>query len=674
MQADEPTPLVAEPTRPRHPTQRDPRAQRLATDTLRTLAIDAVERASSGHPGMPMGMAEIATVLWTEFLRVDPEHPAWPDRDRFILSNGHGSMLLYALLHLSGFDVSLDDLQNFRRLGSKTPGHPEYGHTPGVEVTTGPLGQGFATGVGMAIAETHLRDRFGPELVDHRVFGFVSDGDLMEGVAQEAASLAGHVGLGKLVYFYDDNAITIDGTTDLAFTEDVNSVFSAKGWQTERIDGHDPNAIRAALGRALAEHERPSLITCRTVIGKGAPTKAGTSGVHGAPLGPEEAFAAKEAMAWPGDEPFLVPGGVYELYRNAMARGREARRDWEERRDAAFGEDPSREAEWKRYFDRPRVQLDVAWPEKASATRAHSGALFPQIEREVPGLLGGAADLASSTKTKFPGSGYFSRTDATGRNLAFGVREHAMGAIVNGLTLHGGTRGYGSTFLVFSDYMRPAIRLAALMRIPSIFVFTHDSVLLGQDGPTHQPIEHVASLRLVPDLWVVRPADAIETKFAWELAINREDGPTALILTRQTVPVLERPDTALGLGGATILREGDDAVVVATGSEVGLALDAAKLLAERGIELRVVSLPCFEAFQAQPANARETMLGPGLPRISLEAGCTTAWAALTGTDGLNLGLDHFGASGSADELAEALGFTPVAVAEKIAAWWNARSE
>ena len=645
---------------------------RLAADTLRVLAIDAIELAQSGHPGMPMGMADIAAVLWTEFLCVDPDDPAWPDRDRFILSNGHGSMLLYALLHLSGFDLSLDDLRRFRRYGSATPGHPEFGHTPGVEVTTGPLGQGFAAGVGMAIAEEHLRAKFGSDLVDHRVFGFVSDGDLMEGVAQEAASLAGHLGLGKLIYFYDDNEITIDGSTELAFSQDVLGVFRAKGWHTERIDGHDRAAIRGAIERATEQEQKPSLIACRTVIGRGAPNKEGTSGVHGAPLGPEESLATKEAMSWSGHDPFFVPSSVYDLFAAAMRKGRTARRSWTSRLDATLVRDRELRGRWHAHFDPGKVSLHTLNPKKHAATRAHSGQLFEQLEEAVPGLLGGSADLASSTKTRFPGAATFSRTERQGRNVCFGVREHAMGAVVNGLTLHSGTRGYGSTFLVFSDYMRPAIRLASLMGLPSVFVFTHDSIFVGQDGPTHQPIEHVASLRLIPNLWVIRPADAVETTHAWEIAINRHEGPTAIVLTRQTVPALPRTSSALGSAGTSVLREGRDAVVIATGSEVSLALQAANLLSITGIELRVVSVPCVEALEALPIKEQEELFGVRLPRVTLEAGATAGWKGLAGADGLTLGLDCFGASGSADELANAFGFTAEAVATKINEWLRER--
>lgn len=670
MQTEDPTVVTRDSKRSRSAVAGGDQLFQLAADTLRVLAIDAIETANSGHPGAPMGMAEMATVLWTEFLAVDPAQPDWPARDRFILSNGHGSMLLYALLHLSGFDLSLADLRRFRRYGSATPGHPEFGHTPGVEVTTGPLGQGFATGVGMAIAEAHLRAKFGPGLVDHRIFGFVSDGDLMEGVAQEAASLAGHLGLGKLIYLYDDNAITIDGSTDLAFSEEVEHVFRAKGWHTDRIDGHDPAAIRRAVRAAIDEQERPSLIACRTIIGRGAPNKQGTSGVHGAPLGPDESIAAREAMSWPAGQTFSVPDEVYGLYASAMERGREAARGWVARRDAAFESNPQLRKRWEEQFNPRSVSLRVPDATKPAATRVHSGILFRELERQVPALLGGSADLASSTKTKFPSSAQFSRTDRTGRNIAFGVREHAMGSIVNGLTLHSGTRGYGSTFLVFSDYMRPAIRLAALMGIPSIFVFTHDSILLGQDGPTHQPIEHVASLRLIPNLWVIRPADAVETTHAWETAINRSDGPTALILTRQAVPALPRTSDQLGPAGTSVLRDGSSATVVATGSEVALALDAAELLSKVGIELRVVSVPCVEAFAGLSNEAQESILGAGLPRITLEAGATAAWAALAGSGGLTLGLDRFGASGSAEELADVLGLTPEGVAERVRRWWR----
>jgi transketolase len=640
---------------------------RLAADTIRALAMDAVQRANSGHPGMPMGMADLAVVLWTKHLVVDPTDPTWPDRDRFVLSNGHGSMLLYSLLHLAGFDMTLDDLRAFRQLGSRTPGHPEREPLQGIEMTTGPLGQGFATAVGMAIAEEHLRAVFGPELVDHMTYAFVSDGDLMEGISSEAASLAGHLGLGKVVYVYDDNGISIDGSTSIAFTEDVPARLRAMGWHTLAVDGHDHQAVDEALAEARAVRDRPSLIAARTHIAYGAPTKQDTAASHGSPLGDDEVAAAKRALGLPEDETFRVPDEVRALFGAAMEKGTAARAAWEERRDAAFRDDQDLAERWRRHWEPPAVtipSLGIA-PGDALATRAASGRVINLLE--VPGLLGGSADLAPSNNTFIDGAPEFQRGSREGRNFRFGVREHAMGAIVNGMAVHGGLRPYGGTFLVFSDYMRPAIRLAALMSAPSIFVFTHDSVFLGEDGPTHQPIEHLASLRAIPNLWVVRPGSGAETAEAWEVALARRDGPTALVLTRQGVAEFERGEGGVHRGGY-VVRDGDDAVLVATGSEVPLALGAAEVLAERGRSVRVVSLPCMEAFFGQDEAYRGSVLGDGLPVASLEAGSTFGWDRITGGRGLSIGIDRFGMSAPATAIASELGFTPEAVADRIDAW------
>jgi transketolase len=643
--------------------------ERLAADTIRALAMDGVQRAESGHPGMPMGMADLAVVLWTRHLVVDPGDPTWPDRDRFVLSNGHGSMLLYALAHLSGFDMTLDDLRSFRQLGSRTPGHPEREPSLGIEMTTGPLGQGFATAVGMAIAEEHLRAVFGAGLVDHRTYAFVGDGDLMEGIASEAASLAGHLGLGRLVYVYDDNGISIDGSTDISFTEDVPARLRAMGWHTLEVDGHDHEAIHEAITEAKAVVDRPSLIAARTHIAYGAPTKQDTAASHGSPLGEEEVAATKRALGLPWDETFRVPDEVRALFQTAMEKGSAARIAWEERRSAAFGGNSDLAALWRGYWDDPAVAVPPigVTPGQQMATRAASGRVINLIAGEVPNLLGGSADLAPSNNTIIDGSSEFQRGSPEGRNFRFGVREHAMGAIVNGMAVHGGLRPYGATFLVFSDYMRPAIRLAALMGASSVFVFTHDSVFLGEDGPTHQPIEHLASLRAVPNLWVIRPASAAETAEAWEIALGRRDGPTALVLTRQSVVEFERDVGGVQRGGY-VVRDGGDAVLVATGSEVSLALGAADLLAVRGRSVRVVSLPCWELFFLQDDAYRAEVLGDGLPIAAIEAGSTLGWHRITGADGLTIGIDRFGMSAPAKGIAADLGFTPEAVADRVEAW------
>jgi transketolase len=600
---------------------------------------------------------------------VDPTDPGWPDRDRFVLSNGHASMLLYSLLHLAGFGVTIDDILNFRQWGSPTAGHPEREPELGIETTTGPLGQGFATGIGFALSEEHLRAVLGTELVDHRTFGFVSDGDLMEGVASEAASLAGHLGLGKIVYYYDDNAITLDGPAHWSFTEDVARRFDAYGWHTLAVDGHDQAAIAEATEVALQEGDRPSLISCRTHIGYGAPTKQDTAAAHGSPLGEDEILAAKKAMGWPLDSPFHIPDDVRALFAEAMQSGAEARQAWEHRRDAAFASDSELEGRWKSYWEpAPVTVADLGFEVGESvATRKASGAALNSIAGQVPGLMGGSADLSGSTDTNIDGSPHFDVKDRTGRNIYFGVREHGMGAIVNGMAIHGGLRPFGGTFLVFSDYMRGAVRLGALMGAPSIWVWTHDSVFLGEDGPTHQPVEHLMALRSIPGLWVIRPGDAGETAEAWEIAVNRTEGPTALILTRQGLPVLDRPAGGTERGGY-VLRPGDDVVLMATGSEVHVMLEAAARLAEAGMSARVVSLPCWEAFDQQDEAYRQDVLGDGLPRVSLEAGVTGGWDHFTGTDGLRLGIDRFGASAPADVIAEQLGFTGDAVATAVAEW------
>jgi transketolase len=642
----------------------------LAADAIRVLSMDAVQRANSGHPGMPMGMADIAVVLWGEYLRVDPDAPEWPDRDRFVVSNGHGSMLLYSLLHFSGFDMSMDDIRNFRQWGSPTPGHPEYELHRGIETTTGPLGQGFGTAIGMALAETHLRAKFGPELVDHYTYALVSDGDLMEGVAAEAASLAGHWRLGKLIYLFDDNHITLEGPTSWTFTEDVPARFAAYGWHTLTVDGHDRTAVSEAIAAARAEADRPSLISCKTHIGYGSPNKQDTAKAHGSPLGEEEVALVRDRLGWELS-PFEIPAEVYGFFQEAMERGRAAHRAWQDRQEAALGAEEALAVAWQAHYRPQPVELTAPSYEagKSVATRAMSGAVIQDLAAVRPDFLTGDADLAGSTKSLIEDAGDFSAEDRLGRNVRYGVREHAMGAVVNGINLHGGLRAFGSTFLTFSDYMRGSVRLGALMGADSIWVWTHDSVFLGEDGPTHQPIEHIAALRAIPNLWVIRPGDPGEVAGAWQLAMNRTDGPTALVLSRQGVPVPSTPtDPAVVAKGGHVVRDGGDAVLVATGSEVALAVAAADLLAADGTSVKVVSMPCVEAFLAQDGAYRRSMLGHGLPRISLEAGSTYGWAKVVGSGGLHLGIDQFGTSAPADVIAEHSGFTPQAVADRIAAW------
>ena len=625
--------------------------------------MDGVQKANSGHPGMPMGMAELAAVLWADFLVVDPEDPTWPDRDRFVLSNGHGSMLLYSLLHLSGFPMSMDDLRSFRQWGSHTAGHPERDPHLGIETTTGPLGQGFGTGVGFAIAESHLRSRLGSELVDHRTYGFVSDGDLMEGISAEASSIAGHLGLGRLLYVYDDNDISIDGSTDITFTEDVSKRFDAVGWHVLEIDGHDISAIGEAISEARNVDDKPSLIIAHTHIAHGAPNAHDTAKSHGSPLGDEEIRLTKEAIGLDPDKTFQVPDGVYETMSAAMQRGRESHSAWRQRLSDAS--DASRRL-WDGLWEPGAVSLDGPGFEAGAtmATRASSGKLFAEIADKVPGFIGGSADLVESTKTVIDRDRRFSVGDRGARDIAFGIREHAMAAIVNGMAIHGGLRPYGATFFQFSDYMRPAVRLGALMSAPAIWVWTHDSVFLGEDGPTHQPIEHLAAVRAIPNLWVIRPADATEVVEAWELALNRTDGPVALVLTRQNVPTLDRERGGVAKGGY-VLRDGTDVVLVATGSEVSLALAAADLLEESSTSARVVSLPCWELFFDQDDAYQAEVLGEGIPRVSIEAGSTFGWERIVEGDGLTIGIDRFGVSAPADRLATELGFTAEAVAGEV---------
>jgi transketolase len=643
---------------------------RLAADAIRVLAMDAVQHANSGHPGMPMGMADLAAVLWGDYLNVDPDHPEWPDRDRFIVSNGHGSMLLYSLLHLSGFNMSMDDLRNFRQWGSPTAGHPEIEVERGIEMTTGPLGQGFGSGVGMALAEAHMRAVFGSDLVDHHTYGFVSDGDLMEGVASEAASLAGHWALGKLIYLYDDNEISLEGPTSWTFTEDVPARFDAYGWHTLTVDGHDHAAISEAIAVARQTADRPSLISCKTHIGFGSPNKQDTAKAHGSPLGHEEIALVRARLGWELP-PFEVPDAVYEFFTTAMNRGRGARRSWEQRAEQAGASDAALAAKWEAYETPASVELTPPTYEsgKSVATRAMSGAVIQELAALRPDLLTGDADLAGSTKSLIDDAADFGVDQPDGRTVRYGVREHAMGAIVNGITIHGGLRAFGSTFLTFSDYMRGSVRLGALMATPSMWVWTHDSVFLGEDGPTHQPVEHVAALRAIPNLHVIRPGDPGEVAGAWQVAINRTEGPTALILSRQGVPVPATPtDPAQVARGGYVVSDGTDVVLVATGSERWVAIAAAEELAGRGVSGRVVSMPCVEIFQAQDEEYRRKVLGEGIPRVSIEAASTFGWGDIVGSGALRIGIDHFGASAPAEILAEKYGLTPQAVADRIADW------
>jgi len=635
-----------------------------------------VEAARSGHPGLPLGAATIAHAIWSRHLRHAPHDPRWPDRDRFVLSAGHGSALLYALLHLHGYDLPLSELRAFRQWGSKTPGHPEVHLTPGVETTTGPLGQGFGNAVGMALAERFRAERYDVDphrVVDHRTYAIVSDGDLMEGVASEAASLAGTFGLGKLIAVYDDNGISIDGSTDVTFREDVGARFSAYGWHVQHVDGHDLDAVDRALTAAEAEGGRPSIVVARTVIGKDSPLE-GTAAVHGAALGPERTRQLKEKLGWPVDEPFRVPPEVREALGRSVERGRALVAAWQQRVDGLAAARPDLADEMRRAdtgaLPRGAFEDMPSWPPgQKLATRKASGAFLRAAFAHVPELVGGSADLAGSNDTTVKGAGFLG-ADPGGRNVHFGVREHAMAAIANGMALHGGVRPFVATFLVFTDYMRPAIRLAALSRLPVAYVMTHDSIGLGEDGPTHQPVEHLASLRAIPGLKVFRPADANETREAWMAALERTDGPTLLALTRQDLPVLERPAAADARRGGYVLREAKggapDVILIATGSEVAIALEAAEIL-ERGggPAARVVSLPCWEAFEAQPAEYRETVLpGAVRARVAMEAGVTLGWRRWVGDRGAVIGLDRFGASAPYEVLYRELGLTAHAMAAR----------
>ena len=653
----------------------------LCINTIRTLAMDAVQKAKSGHPGMPMGIASAAYVLWTRILKHNPRNPQWADRDRFVLSAGHGSTLLYSLLHLTGYDLSLEELKRFRQWKSLTPGHPEYGEIPGVEVTTGPLGQGFGMGIGMAIAARHMAERINtPEfpIVNHFIYAIVSDGDLMEGVASEAASLAGHLRLGRLIYLYDDNHITIEGDTALTFSEDVKSRFEAYGWHVQEVSGYDLDGVESAIRCAQAVVDQPSLISLRTHIAYGSPNKQDSAEAHGAPLGEDEVRLTKKHLGWPEDASFLVPPEALEVFRNAVGRGEQLESDWKRMLDRYATVEPERYRLWQALV---RGGLEDDWEDhiptfaaetKPLATREASGKALTAVMPHAPGLLGGAADLAPSTNTYVKGFGDFASDNPAGRNFHFGVREHGMGAILNGMALHGGLIPYGATFLVFSDYMRPSVRLAAMMKARVIYLWTHDSIGLGEDGPTHQPVEHAAALRCIPGLVFIRPSDATETAEAWRAAL-RHKGPVALALTRQKVPIIDRTKYASASGlhrGAYVLIDAadgkPDVVIVASGSEVSVALGSHDLLRQKGIRSRVVSMPCWEFFAAQDTAYRDSVIPrtAGL-RVSIEAGSPFGWERWVGDNGLIIGLDRFGASAPYETLMREYGFTPDGVVEQI---------
>ena len=658
--------------------------EQLSINTLRTLAIDAVQKANSGHPGLPLGAAPMAYVLWQRFLRHNPKDPLWPDRDRFVLSGGHGSMLLYALLHLTGYPLALDDIKSFRQWGSPTPGHPEVLQKCGIEATTGPLGQGTGNAVGMAMAERALARYFnrpGHTIVDHRTYSLVSDGDLMEGVSAEASSLAGHLKLGKLTYLYDCNQISLDGPTSLAFsTEDVAKRYEAYGWQVLHV--HEGNtdlaSIDAALAAARADSSRPALIVIETTIGYGSPHKQGTSEAHGSPLGPEEVALTKKALGWDPEKTFFIPEAALVHFRTAIERGAQVQAEWQRRFDSYGAAYPELAVQWRLMM---RGELPQGWdselphfaPTEALASRQAGGKVLNAIAKRVPWLIGGDADLSVSTSTALKDAGSFEGQNGSGRNIHFGVREHAMGAIANGVAYHGGLRPFVATFFVFSDYMRPSVRLAALGELPVIYVWTHDSVALGEDGPTHQPIEHLMSLRAMPNLAVVRPGDANETAEAWRWAMTHREGPVAIVLSRQKLPTLDRQKLAPAAGlarGAYVLADAaggaPQAIIIATGAEVHPALAARELLLKEGVRVRVVSMPCWETFAAQESQYREAVLPASITaRVSVEAGATFGWCRWIGDRGIAIGIDRFGASAPGEVNLEKFGFTGEHIAEVV---------
>ncbi len=652
----------------------------LCVNTIRTLAMDAVQAANSGHPGAPMGLASVAYVLWTRFLKHNPKNPAWVDRDRFVLSGGHASMLLYSLLFLTGYKVGMKELKNFRQWGSITPGHPEYGHTPGVETTTGPLGQGFTNAVGMAMAECHLSAIFNKgnqKIVDHHTYVICGDGDLMEGVTSEAASLAGHLGLGKLICIYDDNKISIEGGTGLAFTENVAARFRAYKWHVVQVDdGNDLNAIQQALKEAKAETSRPTLIALRTHIAYGSPNKQDTHGAHGAPLGDEEIRLTKENLGWPANKKFYVPAEALKTFRKCVDKGKKADAAWRKKFAVCTRKHPELAQEWQAViFCKPLRGWDAKVPTFANAapiaTRAASGQVLNALADKLPTLMGGSADLAPSNNTLIKSSFDFQKGSYNGRNIRFGVREHAMGGILSGMALHKGVRPYGGTFLVFADYCRPAIRLAALMKLPVIYVFTHDSVALGEDGPTHQPVEQLAALRAIPGLTVIRPADATETAAAWRVAIKSVNAPVALILSRQRLPVLDRklyPSAVALAKGGYVLADSDgppDVILIGSGSEVHLCLEARGLMAKRGVAARVVSMPSWELFERASQNYKDKVLPPKVSaRVAVEAGISFGWEKYVGGAGAVIGINRFGASAPGGTVMQKFGMKASTVVSK----------
>lgn len=667
----------------KNPAENTQNLDELCINTIRTLSMDAVQKANSGHPGAPMGLAPAAYILWTKILKHNPKNPGWHDRDRFVLSGGHASMLLYSLLYLSGYDLSLDDIKNFRQWGSKTPGHPEFGCTPGVETTTGPLGQGFANAVGMAIAERHLAETFNRPnfpIVDHYTYAMCGDGDLMEGLTSEAASLAGHLGLGRLLCIYDNNQISIEGNTSLAFTEDVALRFKAYNWHVLEVeDGNDLDAISNAIHEARAEHESPSLIMLKTHIAFGSPNKQDSASSHGAPLGEEEISLTKKSLHWPYDTPFYVPQSVIDLFRTSIIKGEEEESLWNERLKAYQKEHPDLAMQFINAMD---GTLPESWDKNLAdfsitdpiATRAASGKILNLLSTTIPTLLGGSADLAPSNNTLINSADDFQRNQYAGRNIRFGVREHAMGAISTGIAIHKGLKPYCGTFLIFSDYMRPSIRLAAMMKIPVTYIFTHDSIAVGEDGPTHQPIEQLTCLRAIPNLIVIRPADAAETLEAWKIAVKTKDSPVALILSRQKLPVLDKEGYAISEGvknGAYILEDSDGTpgiILIATGSEVHPALAAKTILSKKGISARVVSMPSRELFEKTPQEYKDKVLSPDVTiRIAIEAGVSLGWERYTGPQGKIVSISRFGASAPGDRVMAEFGFTAENIAQKALA-------
>lgn len=668
----------------------DSSVDQLAVNTIRFLAVDAVEKAQSGHPGAPSGMADYAFVLWTRYLKFNPYVPSWQNRDRFVLSAGHASMLLYALLHLSGYKMPMEQIKKFRQWDSITPGHIEYDRAPGVEATTGPLGQGFGNAIGMAIASKMLAARFnrpGFPIIDHKVFSIVSDGDLMEGISNEAASIAGHLGLGNIIYIYDDNHISIEGDTELTYSDDVEERFEGYGWHVQRIDGHDRDAADKAIGAAIAEDRRPSLIIARTHIGYGAPHKQDTREAHGEPLGADEVEAMKKNLGWPLEPTFYVPDEVYELFRIRRKTLEEEFHGWSVMFVRYREKYPKEARLWsdmmaRKVPDNVTQLLLGSVENKEDATRNHSGIIMQEIAKQIPSFIGGSADLAPSTKTLLKGFDDISKDHFEGRNLHFGIREHAMGAICSGMALYGGFIPYAATFLIFSDYMRPSLRLASMQHLQVIYIYTHDSVFLGEDGPTHEPIEHLASIRAIPGFDIIRPADAAETAVAWAVALKNHNSPTALALTRQKVPPIERqnPNSVLDLAkGAYIIYTSPinsiDLILMASGSELQLATAAAKMLSEKGIGARVVSFPCQTLFDRQSRDYIESVLLPDVAnRVAIEAAASLSWYRYVGPYGLIIGIDKFGASAPYKVIAEKLGFTPDLVTARILDYLELRKQ